>query len=67
MRLPEPVRAGLAADGFLFHFWGAPAAGVIRLVTAWSTDPADVDALVTRAAHHAGAARAGLDPAGGQG
>ena len=59
VRLPEPVRAGLAADGFLFHGWGAPPAGpdggVVRLVTSWCTDPADVAALVARAAHHAGA------------
>ena len=60
VRLPAPVRAGLTQDGFLFHGWGAPPAGpdggVVRLVTAWCTDPADVDQLVVRAAHHAGAA-----------
>jgi threonine aldolase len=59
VRLPHAVRAGLTADGFLFHGWGAPepgaASSVVRLVVAWNTDPADVDALVARAAHHAGA------------
>jgi len=56
VRLPEPVRHGLAEDGFLFHGWGPPADRVVRLVTAWSTEPADVDKLIARAAHHAGAA-----------
>jgi threonine aldolase len=54
VRLPAPVRVGLEADGFLFHGWGAPEDGVVRLVTSWCTDPADVDKLVARAAHHAG-------------
>jgi threonine aldolase len=56
VRLPEPVRRSLTEDGFLFHGWGAPSDGVVRLVTSWSTDAADVDRLVARAAHHAGAA-----------
>ncbi len=55
VRLPAPVRDGLTADGFLFHGWGPPEQDVVRVVTAWNTDPADVDALVARAAHHAGA------------
>jgi threonine aldolase len=58
VRLPEAVGQGLTADGFLFHGWGAPADGVIRLVTAWCTEPADIDALLARTAHHAGARRA---------
>jgi threonine aldolase len=61
VRLPAPVRHGLTEDGFLFHGWGAPPAGpdhgVVRLVTAWCTDQADVDQLVARAGHHAGAPR----------
>jgi threonine aldolase len=57
VRLPASVNRGLAADGFLFHGWGPPEDGVVRLVTAWNTDPADVEALIARAAHHAGAAR----------
>ncbi len=57
VRLPNAVRAGLTADGFLFHGWGPPVAGapdsVVRLVTSWCSDPADVDALIQRATHHA--------------
>jgi threonine aldolase len=57
VRLPATVRDGLIEDGFLFHGWGAPPAGpddgVVRLVTAWNTEQADVDKLVARAAHHA--------------
>ena len=64
VRLPEPVRHGLAEDGFLFHGWGPPADRVVRLVTAWSTEPADVDKLVARAAHHAGAAAPAVAPRG---
>jgi threonine aldolase len=56
VRLPAPVRHGLEADGFLFHGWGPPSDNVVRLVTAWSTDPGDVEKLIARAAHHAGAA-----------
>ncbi len=48
VRLPETVRSGLEADGFLFHGWGPADAGVVRLVTAWNTDPADVAQLVAR-------------------
>ena len=59
VRLPNTVRDGLTRDGFLFHGWGPPVPGapdsVVRLVTAWNTDPADVDALIQRATHHAGA------------
>jgi threonine aldolase len=57
VRLPATVRHGLIEDGFLFHGWGAPPAGpddgVVRLVTAWNTEQADVDKLVACAAHYA--------------
>jgi threonine aldolase len=41
---PEAV-AGLRARGFDFYDWGADGSGEIRLVTAWDTPAADVEAL----------------------
>ena len=49
--LPEATIQGLLGQGFQFYRWGAEAAGEVRLVTAFNTLPADVDALL-------GAARA---------
>src|SRR5262249_55531590 len=57
VRLPDRVQAGLTPAGFQSHGWGPPAGpdrGVYRLVTSWPTDPADVDTLIQRTAHHAG-------------
>ncbi|MFV3074185.1 threonine aldolase family protein [Niveispirillum fermenti] len=45
--LPEPVIAGLEAAGFGFYRWNG---SVLRLVTAWNTEQAHVDALVATAA-----------------
>lgn len=44
--LPEPVIAGLETAGFGFYRWDGP---VLRLVTAWNTEQAHVDALVATA------------------
>ncbi|MDR3519204.1 MAG: beta-eliminating lyase-related protein [Azospirillaceae bacterium] len=44
--LPEPVIAGLLEAGFDFYRWEG---SVVRLVTAFNTDPASVDALVVTA------------------
>ncbi len=58
VQLPDKVQAGLVADGVQFHGWGVPTgpdSGVYRFVTSWTTDPADVEALIQRTAHHAGA------------
>jgi len=49
--LPEPVIAGLEARGFAFYRWDGT---VVRLVTAWNTAAADVDALLTAARELAG-------------
>lgn len=57
IELPEAVIAGLEAEGFEFYRWGGPAARCIRLVTAFDTSAADVDALVAAAARRAGANR----------
>ena len=54
--MPEPMIAGLRADGFDFYDWphAGPKSGAIRLVTAFNTRTQDVDALVASARHLAG-------------
>ena len=49
--LPEPVIVGLEAAGFGFYRWDG---NVVRLVTAWNSDEAAVDALLTAARRLAG-------------
>jgi threonine aldolase len=50
VKLPEAVISGLYEDGFQFYRWDEPTAGrVIRLVTAFNTDPAHVDAFLASA------------------
>jgi threonine aldolase len=44
--LPEPVTGGLLAQGYQFYRWEGP---VVRLVTAWNTEAAAVDALLADA------------------
>lgn len=50
VHLPEPVIEGLTADGFQFYRWDG---SVCRLVTAFDTDPAAIDALIAAAHAHA--------------
>jgi threonine aldolase len=52
--LPEPVIAALQAENFGFYPWPGPngEANVIRLVTAWNTQPADIDHLLAAIARH---------------
>jgi threonine aldolase len=57
VRMPEPVLAGLEADGFKFYREGGPE--TIRLVTAFDTEPAHVDAFIASTAKHAAALPAG--------
>jgi threonine aldolase len=47
--MPEAMIAGLRQVGFLFHPWGGPGSRVLRLVAAFDTREADVDALVQAA------------------
>ncbi|MDX9862138.1 MAG: beta-eliminating lyase-related protein, partial [Rhodospirillales bacterium] len=54
VELPEPVIQGLLADGFSFYRWPGEGARLIRLVTAFDTRDADVDAFVASARRHAG-------------
>jgi threonine aldolase len=54
VRMPESMLAGLEADGFKFYREGGP--GTIRLVTAFNTEPARVDAFLASAAKHAATA-----------
>jgi len=46
--LPETVIAGLGAAGFGFYRWGKTP--VLRLVTAFDTEPTDIDKLLATAA-----------------
>lgn len=57
-RLPGPMIEGLRADGFQFHAWGGEDDPVVRLVTAFCTSEAEVDAFLASARRHAGAAAA---------
>ena len=51
--LPEPIVAGLRADGFSFHRFGDEGAAILRLVTAFNTRVEDVEAFVAAAQRHA--------------
>jgi threonine aldolase len=53
VELPDPVIRGLFADGFQFYRWDNEASVVIRLVTAFDTAPATVEAFVAAARRHA--------------
>jgi threonine aldolase len=56
--MPDSVIEALLADGFEFYRWTAPAGvsePVIRLVTAFCTQAADVDAFLAAARRHASA------------
>jgi threonine aldolase len=55
VRMPESVLAALEADGFKFYREGGP--GTIRLVTAFNTEPASVEAFIASAAKHAATVR----------
>ncbi len=54
LRLPEAMIQGLFDRGFQFYRWGAAADSEARLVTAFNTVPADVDALLSAARTLAG-------------
>lgn len=54
--LPEAVIQGLLADGFLFYRWPGDEASLVRLVTAFNTAEASVDAFVKAAQHYASVA-----------
>ena len=51
--LPEAAIRGLAEDGVIFHRWGGEASRTIRLVTAFNTEMADVEAVIENAGRHA--------------
>jgi len=46
VELPEAVIQALAAAGFAFHRWRSAASSCLRLVTAFDTRAADVDAFI---------------------
>lgn len=55
VELPEPVIRGLLGDGFIFYRWGGEASAVIRLVTAFDTEVAVLEAFIASARRHADA------------
>lgn len=54
--MPPKLSAGLRAAGFHFHDWTDAAPGTVRLVLAFNTEPAHVDAFVATATRLAAAA-----------
>jgi len=56
IELPEAAIEALAAAGFGFYRWGGPASPCLRLVTAFDTREADVEAFIA-------SARAAIPPA----
>jgi threonine aldolase len=56
IQLPQGVIAGLKAAGFNFYDWTDGPPGTVRLVTAFNTDPAHVEAFVATATKLAAAA-----------
>ena len=57
LRLPEAMIAGLLSRGFEFYRWGPAEAQEVRLVTAFNTEPADVEAFLSAARELAGDAQ----------
>jgi len=55
-QMPQAMIAGLNAAGFVVRPWGDAAAGQVRLVTAFNTREAEVDAFLACAEAHAAAA-----------
>ncbi len=54
--LPAPVRDGLRADGFEFYDWPDAGPDGVRLICAFDTAEADVEAFLVSARRHADAA-----------
>lgn len=55
LRLAEPMMAALVAAGIGIERWDGPAGRRTRLVTAFNTDPADVEAMIGHFRRAAGA------------
>ena len=53
VRIPIPLIEGLLAEGFLFYRWETEGT-LARIVTAFDTDPAHVEAFLTAARRIAG-------------
>ena len=53
VELPNPEIRGLCADGFQFYRWDNETSVVVRLVTAFDTEPTTVDAFLASARRHA--------------
>lgn len=52
VRFPDLILKGLQADGFQFYAWESDGRSMVRLVTAFNTAEADVDAFLSAAQRH---------------
>jgi threonine aldolase len=52
VELPDAVIRSLLAEGFRFYRWMDDRSTTVRLVTAFNTNPRDVEALVAAVKHH---------------
>ncbi len=62
--LPPAMIEALLADGFKFYRWDGDSGRMVRLVTAFNTDPAAVEAFLAAVRQHAAARPAGRNRAG---
>ena len=53
IRLPEAIVAGMETDGVIFHRWEPGPSPMVRLLTAFDTDMADVEQAIAIATRHA--------------
>lgn len=52
LELPETVVVSLLADGFVFYRWESEASSIVRLVTAFNTEYADIQAFIEATRRH---------------
>ncbi|MGC1396106.1 MAG: beta-eliminating lyase-related protein, partial [Coleofasciculaceae cyanobacterium] len=52
LELPETLVVSLLADGFVFYRWESAASSMVRLVTAFNTEYADIQAFIEAARRH---------------
>ncbi|MEL0111074.1 MAG: hypothetical protein VW835_05010, partial [Rickettsiales bacterium] len=52
VRMPHAMIEGILAQGFMFYRW-EPEGTLVRLVTAFDTEPGAVEAFLAAAACHA--------------
>jgi threonine aldolase len=52
IQLPKTVVLSLLADGFFFYRWESETSSIVRLVTAFNTEKADVQAFIKAVQHY---------------